>query len=109
MIHKCIDTSAPEPDKMSWHHWKLIIKNNDCLSNIINIANACINLGHWPKYFKISTTVVIPKPNKPLYNNPKAFHVKIVDGGLCFYFLFSLYFIFIFLFLFFSIFRTNSG
>jgi len=26
-------------------------------------------------------------------------HVKIVDGGLCFYFLFSLYFIFLFLFL----------
>jgi len=58
---------------MSWRHWKLIIKNDDCLSKIINIADACINLGHWPKYFKISTTVVIPKPNKPLYNNPKAF------------------------------------
>jgi len=72
-IHKCIDTSAPGSDKMSWHHWKLIIKNNDCLSKIINIANTCINSGHWPKYFKISTTVVIPKPNKPSYDNPKAF------------------------------------
>jgi len=45
-IHKCIDTSAPGSDKMSWHHWKLIIKSNDCLSKIINIADACINLGH---------------------------------------------------------------
>ena len=58
---------------MSWHYWKLIIKNDDCLSKIINIANACINLGHWPKYFKISTTVVIPKLNKASYDNPKAF------------------------------------
>ena len=73
-IHKCLDNSAPGPDKMSWHHWKLIFKDSDCLSKIINIANACINLGHWPKYFKISTTVVIPKPSKPSYNNPKAFH-----------------------------------
>jgi len=58
---------------MSWRHWKIIIKNDECLSQIINIANACINLGHWPKYFKISTTVVNPKLNKMLYDNPKAF------------------------------------
>ena len=72
-IQKCSDNSAPGPDKMSWRHWKLIFKDSDCLSKIINIADACINLGHWPKYFKISTTVIIPKPNKPSYNNPKAF------------------------------------
>jgi len=72
-IHKCSDNSAPGPDKMSWCHWKLIIKDRDCLSKIINIANACINLGHWPKHFKISTIVIIPKPSKPSYNNPKAF------------------------------------
>ena len=58
---------------MSWHHWKFIIKNDEYLSKIINIADACIDLGHWPKYFKISTTVVIPKPNKMSYDNPKAF------------------------------------
>jgi len=81
-IHKCIDSSAPGPDKMSWRHWKLIIKNDDCLSKIINIANACINLGHWPKYFKISTTVVIPKPNKTLYDNPKAFRPIILLNTL---------------------------
>jgi len=73
-IHKCIDTSAPGPDKVSWRHWKLIIKNDDCLSKIINIANACINLGHWPNYFKTSSTVVIPKPNKISYDSPKVFH-----------------------------------
>ena len=52
---------------------KIIIKDDNCLSNIINIADSCINLGHWPYYFKISTTIVIPKPNKSLYDHPKVF------------------------------------
>ena len=47
-IHKCSDSSAPGPDKMSWQHWKLILANKECLSKIINIADTCINLGHWP-------------------------------------------------------------
>jgi len=72
-ISKCIDTFAPGPDKLTWCHWKLILKNDDCLSKIINIANAYIDLGHWPKYSKVSTIVVIPKPNKSSYDNPKAF------------------------------------
>ena len=62
------------PDKLTWHHLKFIIKDNSCLTNIVNIADACINLGHWPEYFKISSTIIIPKPNKPLYDQPKAFH-----------------------------------
>ena len=53
---------------------KFIVKNDVCLTNIINIADSCINLGHWPNYFKISTTIVIPKPNKTLYDQPKVFH-----------------------------------
>jgi hypothetical protein len=28
--------------------------------------------GHWPAEFKASTTVVIPKPGKPLYDTPKS-------------------------------------
>ena len=31
-------------------------------------------MGIWPDYFKHSKTVVIPKPEKPAYNIPKAFH-----------------------------------
>jgi len=72
-ISKCNDSSAPGPDKLSWYHLKLIIKNDECLSRIIDIANTCINLGHWPKYFKRSTTIVISKPNKSSYDHPKAF------------------------------------
>ena len=72
-ILKCTDSSAPGPNKMSWCHWKLIFTNDDCLSKIINITDTCINLGHWPEYFKISTTVIIPKPNKQSHDNLKAF------------------------------------
>ena len=65
---------APGLDKLTWHYLKLIIKNEDCLSNIINITNSCINLGHWPNYFKISTTIDIPKSNKSSFDHLKAFH-----------------------------------
>jgi len=58
---------------LTWHYWKIIIANNDCLSRIISITNTCIELGYWPKYFKVSTTIVIPKPNKSSYDHPKAF------------------------------------
>ena len=72
-ISKCADSSLPGPDKLTWCHWKIIVKNDTCLSNVINIANACINLRYWPRYFKVSTMVVIPKPNKLTYDNPKTF------------------------------------
>jgi len=73
VISKCNDLSLPGPDKLTWHHLKSIIKQDDCLVNIINIANSCINLGHWPNYFKCLSTMIIPKPNKTMYDQPKAF------------------------------------
>ena len=72
-ISKCSDSSAPGPDKLIWHHLKFIVKDDSCLINIINVTNSCINLRYWPEYFKISSTIIIPKPNKPSYNQPKAF------------------------------------
>ena len=72
-ISKCNDSLAPGPDKLSWCHLKIILQNKACLTNIINIADSCINLGYWPNYFKVSTTIVIPKPNKTSYDQPKVF------------------------------------
>ena len=63
----------PGPDKLMWHYLKFILKQDDCLINIINIADTCINLGHWLSYFKCSSMVVIPKPNKLVYDQPKSF------------------------------------
>ena len=72
-ITKCNNSSAPEPDKLLWRHLKIIIRQDKCLINIINVVNACINLGHWPDYFKYSSTIIIPKSNKPSYDHVKMF------------------------------------
>ena len=73
VISKCNNSSAPGPDKVTWRHLKHVLKQEECLLNIINIANACINLDYWPNYFKCSLTVIIPKLNKLKYDHPKVF------------------------------------
>jgi len=74
-ISSCNNSFAPSPDKLSWSNLKIILKDDECLNTIIHIANICINLGYWLLHFKISTTVIIPKPNKKLYDSdsPKLF------------------------------------
>jgi len=72
-LTKCNNLSTPGPDKLAWRHLKHILKNLTCLKNIINIANMCFKLGYWPSHFKMSTTIVIPKPNKLSYDSPKSF------------------------------------
>ena len=41
-------------------------------SQISHIFNACYRLGYCPEAFRSSTTVVLRKPGKPDYSNPKA-------------------------------------
>ena len=72
-ITKCSNELAPGPNKLTWRYMKLIIKDKMCLKNIIDIANVCFEVGHWPSHFKSSTTIVIPKPNKLSYNSSKLF------------------------------------
>ena len=72
-IEKYNNLSAPDMDKLTWSHIKSIIRNEDCIFKLIDIANACIDLGHWLSHFKTSTTIVIPKPNKFTYNSSKLY------------------------------------
>lgn len=44
-----------------------------CISKLIDITNACIDLGYWPNHFKMSTIVIIPKQNKSSYDMSKLF------------------------------------
>ena len=81
-ITKCNNLSTPGPDKLSWKHLKIIINDTSCLKNFINIANACINLGHWPLHFKISLSIIIPKSNKASYDSPKTFRPIILLNTL---------------------------
>ena len=72
-LANCNNSFAPGPNKLSWSHLKIIFKDDNCLNVITSITNACIEVRYWPLHFKRSTTVVIPKPNKKLYNSSKAF------------------------------------
>ena len=82
VISKCNNLSALGPDKLSWYHLKTIINQDECLANInqdeclaniINIANVCFKLGHWPNYFKYSSMIIILKPGKMSYDQAKLF------------------------------------
>jgi len=77
-INKYNNSSTPSPDKLSWRHLKLIVKDTVCLKKIINIADACFDLGYWPLHFKVSTSIIILKPNKDLYDSPKAFRLIVL-------------------------------
>ena len=72
-LAKCNNSSTSSLDKLLWSHLKHVFKDKVCLNNIIRIANTCLDLGHWLSYFKISTTIVISKPNKSSYDMPKSF------------------------------------
>jgi len=73
VIAKYLSISIPSSNHISWRHLKNIIADNTCLRKIINIANTCIFLEHWPKHFKEAISVVISKPNKDVYNTTKVF------------------------------------
>ena len=42
-ITNCNNSSTPRLNKLLQSHLKIILKDNNCLSNIISIANTCIN------------------------------------------------------------------
>ena len=82
VLTKCNNSSTPSLDKLSWSHLKHVFKDKVCLNNIIRITNTCLDLDHWLSYFKISTTIVIPKPNKSSYDMPKFFRPIILLNTL---------------------------
>lgn len=73
VIKKHNNSFMPEPDHISWKHLKIVINNDRCILNIVNITNTYINLSHWSLYFKMSSSIIIPKPNKVSYDSSKMF------------------------------------
>jgi len=66
-----------------WCYLKSILANDICASGILSLANSCITLRHWPRYFKESVSVIIPKPGKPAYDTPKAFRpIVLTEWGI---------------------------
>jgi hypothetical protein len=69
----CSAQSAPGPDHITWWHLKKIMPDPAVGKVFLALANACMEHGHWPSYFKVSNSVIIPKPGKPSYQSPRAF------------------------------------
>ena len=69
-------------DKLLQNYLKSILNQDKCLSNIVNIVDTCINLGHWLNHFKKSLMVIIPKLNKQLYNHLKLFQPVVLLNTL---------------------------
>ena len=61
-----------------------MIKSRETKPNHIGVQSQSHFLltGHWPRHFKESTSVIIPKPNKPSYSTPKAFRPIILLNTL---------------------------
>ena len=64
---------AVHDNHVTWRHIKHLVSDKMCRGKIVNIANVCISVGYWPKLFKESMSIIIPKPNKLSYNTTKAF------------------------------------
>ena len=72
-LKACSNVSAPGFNYITWRYLKVILANNTCAIGILSLANACISLHHWPRNFKESVSIIIPKLGKPAYDTPKAF------------------------------------
>jgi len=81
-IDKCLNTSSPGPDHVTWRHLKSLISDKTCLDKIVNLANTCISVGFWLEHFKESKSIIIPKPNKASYNTTKAFRLIVLLNTL---------------------------
>jgi hypothetical protein len=63
-LDACSSRSSPGPNHVMWRHLKQILVLPVCTKVVLTLPNACIETGRWPKHFKESTSVIIPKPNK---------------------------------------------
>lgn len=61
-LHKCLNTSAPGPDHLTWYHLKKLCSDSVIAEKLTAIANACLRVGHWPVHLKESNSVILPKP-----------------------------------------------
>ena len=65
--------SAPGPDRITWELLKMAFQVHGAPEGLCHLYNQIRTSGVWPTWFKQSTCIIIPKPNKPRYNIPKAF------------------------------------
>ena len=67
------NSSALGTDHVTWRHIKLALITPGVDIALTRIYNAIYDMGIWPKSFKETVSVVIPKPKKDNYSVPKAY------------------------------------
>ena len=72
-LSSCLSWSSPGLDHITWVHLKAVLEIEKLVQLLVTLADACIRVEHWPKHFKDSVSVIIPKPGKPTYSTPKSF------------------------------------
>ncbi|KAF8703925.1 hypothetical protein AX14_014100 [Amanita brunnescens Koide BX004] len=73
MLRLTSNCSAPGPDYVTWHHIKAIFDMENVGEAICLLFNNICITRSWPRWFKESISVIIPKPKKPDYTLPKAY------------------------------------
>ena len=74
--------STPSPNHITWQYLKLILANNIYAINIFSLVNICLSLQNWPRNFKKSIFVIIPKLSKPAYDTSMVFRSIVLPNIL---------------------------
>ena len=64
---------APGKDRLNFKAIRLLWTWDK--ERVLNLIQACIQLGYQPKSGKIAKGIILRKPNKPNYTIPKAYRV----------------------------------
>ena len=72
-VRRAAPNKAPGPDGIPNLTLHRALAIPAFLSHLTNLFNACLHLGYCPEHFRKSTTVVLRKPGKPDYADPKAY------------------------------------
>ena len=72
-LNSTSNSSAPGNDHVTWHHLKLVVKDETALQALALLFNKIIDEGVWPHQLKDAVSCIIPKPKKLAYDIPKAF------------------------------------
>jgi len=79
-INKLAPDKAPGPDEITNRALKNTLPTIE--HHLQALMQASLNLGHFPKPFKHTTTVVLRKPNKPDYTKAKAYRPVALESTL---------------------------
>ena len=79
-VLKMSPNKAPGPDEVSNSVIKKTLDTTHL--HLLPMTQASINLGHFPSCFKMTTTIILCKPQKPDYTKPNAYRPIALENTL---------------------------